>query len=106
MSYGSNGIVQKKGPEAGQYFHVLLSLCMGYETREQYMGKPEKHKRKYVSSHLMPVSHLGNTCSRHFFDNWATFFVEKDDQTTMELRKYGIRVILTLGNLSHFGNPK
>jgi len=28
---------KKNGPEEGQYFHVPLALCMGYETREEFM---------------------------------------------------------------------
>jgi len=27
----------KTGHEAVQYLHVLLALCMGYETRQEYM---------------------------------------------------------------------
>jgi len=38
----------KIGPEAGQYFHVQLTLRMGYETREEYMWKPQQHKRNLI----------------------------------------------------------
>jgi len=33
---------KRNGPEAGQYFfHVALALCMGYKTREEYLGNPQ-----------------------------------------------------------------
>jgi len=38
----------KTGPEAGQYLHVSLALCMGYKTREEYMWKPQKYKRNLI----------------------------------------------------------
>jgi len=34
--------LEKTGPEAGQYFHVPLALCVGYETREEYIETQEQ----------------------------------------------------------------
>jgi len=42
--------MRKTGPETGQCFHVPLALCIGYETREEYKGKPQIHKRNHIRS--------------------------------------------------------
>jgi len=56
------------------------------------MGKPQKHKQDQISfnfffSHFRPVSNLKDNHFWQFLQDWATFYIYRDDQTTARIHK-------------------
>jgi len=51
------------------------------------MGKPQKHKRNRISfcPVLGPCLTLWRVTSGNFLEDWATFYVYKDDKTTAKV---------------------
>jgi len=76
--------------EAGQYFHVPFHwIYMNglYKTQDEWMGKPQKHKRNQISFCLIlaPRPILETNASDNFLQDWATLYVHKDDKTTVKV---------------------
>jgi len=70
---------EKNGPGAAQYFHVPLSLCMGYQTHGMNVKTTET---KAPSNFLGPCLTLGVFASGNLFYHWATYFYAYKDHLT------------------------